>query len=279
MRTLVVPLNGIDIAANSLALAVILARALTATVELIHVTSSSRLTQPAGAGTQDPAAFLERARSILPADVASEIRVESGDPVEEVLDRVRRNPDSLLVVPSRGRAGLARAVLGSVSDQLVRRSPVPVIVTRECMRFPIQTLNSVLVPLDSSPLSERAIPWAKALARQTDARIALVSVMDLNRVAAYAGISQPYELEEEARDLARGYLDDMVRRLRREGIRATWEVRLGRPADEIIRAADTIAADLVVMSSHGRGGLRRWAFGSVTDDVLRGGNTPVMVVP
>jgi nucleotide-binding universal stress UspA family protein len=151
------------------------------------------------------------------------------------------------------------------------------------MRFPIQTLNSVLVPLDSSLLSERAIPWATALAKQTDARIALVSVMDLNRVAAYAGIGQPHELqvelEEEARDLARAYLDEMVRRLRREGIRATWEVRLGRPADEIIRAADTIAADLVVMSSHGRGGLRRWAFGSVTDDVLRRGNTPVMVVP
>jgi nucleotide-binding universal stress UspA family protein len=60
-------------------------------------------------------------------------------------------------------------------------------------------------------------------------------------------------VEDETRDLARSYLGDIVRGLRAEEVRVTWEVRIGRPADEIIRAAQTTDADLIVKSTHGRG--------------------------
>ncbi len=53
---------------------------------------------------------------------------------------------------------------------------------------------------------------------------------------------------------------------------------VGRAADEIIKAADEIDADLIAMSTHGRSGLSRWAFGSVTDRVLRAGSMPILMV-
>ena len=58
-----------------------------------------------------------------------------------------------------------------------------------------------------------------------------------------------------------------------------WETRVGRPADELARAAETSGASLLVMASHGRGGLARWALGSVTSELLQRGVAPVMVVP
>lgn len=283
MKTLVVPLDGTNLAVNTLSLAAVLARVLGANVELIHVVVPSHFSNVNGRRPEAPDLFLDRACSMLPADLDVHTSIIHGDPVEQVLDHVREIPDAVLVIPSRGRAGLSRTVLGSVSDQIVRTSSVPVIVTREAMRFPRHTLNFIVVPLDSSPLSEQAIPWAIKLGKRTDATIVLVSVIDVNQIAAYAGIDRQSDLltslEDEARDIARSYLNEAVKRLRSEGVRVTWEVRLGRPADEIIRAAETTAADLVLMSTHRRTGIRRWAFGSVTDDVLQRGDSPVLVVP
>ncbi len=283
MKTLIVPLDMSCSSTNALSLAGSLAQAVGARIELIHVLSRVRVPATRDAMPFEAELFLARARAELPPDVEVRTNVLGGDPVERVLERVQRDPDSLIVVSSRGRAGLARAVLGSISDQMVRMSPVPIVVSREDMHTPRLSLSSILVPLDSSPLSERALPWATNIARKTDARVTLVSVIDVNQLAAYAGIDrQPVllsDLEEESRDLAREYLDDVVRRFRSQGLRATWEVRLGQPTDEIIRVAETTAADLVVMSTHGRGGIGRWAFGSITDDVLKRGNTPVMIIP
>ncbi len=283
MKTLVVPLDGSDVGTNALSLATVLARATGARVELTHVVTRSHFSDANGVLPESSESFLERVRSSLPGDLEVTTSIEYGDPVEQVLKRVDQAPGAVLIISSRGRTGVSRTVFGSVSDQIIRMSPAPVIVTRETMRVPRQTLSSIIVPLDSSPLSERALPWAVKLASQTDSTIGLVSVIDVNQVAAYGGIERQSDLlisiEDEARDLARSYLDERVKQLRSEGVRSTWEVRLGRPADEIIRAAETTAADLIIMSTHRRAGIRRWAFGSVTDDVVQRGSAPVLVVP
>ncbi|MBA7643518.1 hypothetical protein ES703_51249 [subsurface metagenome] len=65
--------------------------------------------------------------------------------------------------------------------------------------------------------------------------------------------------------------------LKGKGITTSSEVRVGTAAEEIIKAADEAKADLVAMSTHGRSGFRRWAFGSVTDKVLRAGKVPVLM--
>jgi nucleotide-binding universal stress UspA family protein len=283
MKTLIVPLDGTSPASNALEGAGVLARALGADVELLHVVVPSHFSTANGTNSVDPTTVLNCARASLPADLNVHIKISEGDPATKILERIQQIPEAVIAVQSRGRKGLSRALLGSVSDHIVRTAPVPVIVTRDTMRFPRRTLNVILVPLDSSPLSERAIPYAVELAKRTEATIEIVSVVDVSQMSAYAGIDRRSDvvdcLENEARDAALVYLDDWVKRIRAEGLRATWEVRLGRPADEIIRAAETTDTDLVVMSTHGRGGLRRWAFGSVTDDVVQRGDCPVLIVP
>ena len=91
--------------------------------------------------------------------------------------------------------------------------------------------------------------------------------------------AQIQEVEDQLQAEARAYLDATAKALRDRGLRVGWEVRAGRPADEIIRAAETTSADLIVLSTHGRGGLKRFALGSVTNEVLHRGVTPVFAVP
>ena len=77
---------------------------------------------------------------------------------------------------------------------------------------------------------------------------------------------------------AENYLKKVAEELGEKNIDVSTQVRVGAAADEIIRLADDIGVDLVAMSTHGRSGISRWDFGSVTDRVLRSGNKPVMVV-
>jgi nucleotide-binding universal stress UspA family protein len=83
----------------------------------------------------------------------------------------------------------------------------------------------------------------------------------------------------ELRAEARHELDRIATRLRQDGISVSSEVRDGQPAQEIARAADDTGADLIVLASHGRGGIRRWAIGSVAAEVLRLAATPVLLIP
>lgn len=214
-------------------------------------------------------------------------RVLMGEPADALLALSREEPNTLFVMSSHGRGGVGRLIFGSVSDQVIRGATVPVLIVRAPL-IGGDRLRHVLVPLDGSPLAEAALPLAVEIARATGATLGLVRVADVNPTSPLAGLAGPlvapddelfWEMTEQLRDEARAYLDSVVQGLRGSGVRVGWEVRLGRPADELIRAAQTTGADLIVMSTHGRGGVERWAFGSVTDEVLRSRATSVLVVP
>jgi nucleotide-binding universal stress UspA family protein len=99
-------------------------------------------------------------------------------------------------------------------------------------------------------------------------------------VAGEASVPVPYtESELEAiKQKAKEYLEKIGEGLRGKGAIVKTEVVTGKAAEEIIKVTDEINASLVAMSTHGRSGLSRWAFGSVTAKVLRGGSVPVLMV-
>ncbi len=100
-------------------------------------------------------------------------------------------------------------------------------------------------------------------------------------VAAGEATAQvPYTEQEMAqiKKKAEDYLKKAGEGLRNKKAIVKTKVAVGKAAEEITKAADEINADLIAMSTHGRSGLSRWAFGSVTDRVLRGGNKPVLMV-
>ena len=149
----------------------------------------------------------------------------------------------------------------------------------------------ILIPLDGSKLSETALHYVEGLASRlapaAKVEITLFHVVtemrhDVNIGGGGAGtITIPYnegELEKMKADAA-NYIDKVGENLKSKGATVVSKVVTGQnAADEIIKAEQEVNADLVVMSTHGRAGISRWAFGSVTDKVLRGGKVPVLMV-
>ena len=149
----------------------------------------------------------------------------------------------------------------------------------------------ILIPLDGSKLGEAALHYVEDLAYKISpgrkVEVTLFHVVttlkhDVHISGGGAGtITVPYnesELEQMKAD-AMKYLEGVGENLRKKGATVLSKVAIGQnPADEIIKAEGEVNADFVAMSTHGRAGISRWAFGSVTDKVLRGGKVPVLMV-
>jgi nucleotide-binding universal stress UspA family protein len=88
----------------------------------------------------------------------------------------------------------------------------------------------------------------------------------------------PPEDIERFKEKAAHYLETVIAAFKKRGIEAKAEVAVGSAAEEIIRMADDTKADIVAMSTHGRSGISRWAFGSTADKVLHAAKTPVLLV-
>jgi len=147
--------------------------------------------------------------------------------------------------------------------------------------------SRVLVPLDGSKVGEAALPVMEQLvdklAPEVKVEVTLIGVVTLLRHWVVVGeASAPVSYTEEElkiiRDRVMEYLGNSGESLKGKGITVKTIVSTGNAADEILRAAEEIKADLIAMSTHGRSGLRRLAFGSITDKVLRGSRVPVLMV-
>lgn len=140
----------------------------------------------------------------------------------------------------------------------------------------------IVVPLDGSSLAEQALPHAEALADLTHAPLHLVRVIDpthlgtpLGVVLATDALAMQLLLDEE-RSAAREYLERLAQELLSRQHQVTIEYRQGPAADELLAAAQP--GDLIVMTSHGRTGLRRWFLGSVAEAVIRRASVPALLV-
>lgn len=140
--------------------------------------------------------------------------------------------------------------------------------------------GTIVVPLDGSDLSEKALPLARAFGRQGGEIVLLQVVPSEGAMTelATADLLTPAELDGSDRDEARTSLRGVVERLRAEGATARDLVVEGDPVREICRVAAELDAGLIVMATHGRGALQRLTHGSVADGVSRRAATPVLLV-
>ena len=145
----------------------------------------------------------------------------------------------------------------------------------------------ILIPLDGSKTGEAALPYVKELMSKLSPRIKLelilLRVVSLKSHYVHVGdaMSPVAYTTEEIKQIRRSslnYLSKVGKDLKAKGVVVGNKVEVGNAAEEIIRVADEMDVDLITMSTHGRSGIKRWAFGSVTDHVLRGGYKPVLVV-
>jgi nucleotide-binding universal stress UspA family protein len=136
-------------------------------------------------------------------------------------------------------------------------------------------MRTILLPLDGSSLSERALPYATSLARRSGARIILLraaqahTLLDVDASDAQLGVISRAEHD----------LDMTAAGLRDAGVDAEPHVYYDEPVSAILDAARRQHVDLIVMSTHGRSGLGRMLYGSVADDILRHADVPVLLIP
>jgi len=223
----------------------------------------------------------------LGESVAKEIEVKSvtlkGNPAGAIIDYANKENIGLIIMATHGQTGVKRWALGGVADKLVRASICPIALIRAKGGRPLVRkkgiLKKVLVPLDGSKESEAVIPYVEELASRLKAEVTLFQMLELDHII-YS--ETQVKLLESARASAKDYIENAATQLQQKGVSVKTETKdmLGSTmfAEEIIKLADQLNVDLVMMSTHGRSGVSRWAFGSVTEKVLRAGNTPLLLV-
>jgi len=190
-----------------------------------------------------------------------------GHSAEEIIRYANRADIDLIVMTTHGSSGIKRWALGRMADKVVRATDHPVALIRA--RTPYSEIarksitHKALVSLDGSEASEAVLPYIQEFARRLRTEVTLVQV-----------VTRSYRVFADAES----YLEKVKEQFQSHGITANSVVRMGAAAEEIIKVADEMKTDIVAMSTHGRSGIGRWSIGSVADKVLRGGNTPVLLV-
>ena len=194
----------------------------------------------------------------------------------------------LIILATHGRRGISRMLFGSTTEDLIRKTDVPVMAVHTTASLAAAKVTScprfVLVPVDGSEYSTRAVKEAIAFVRSCvdhkDAVISLLNVMEPMGSWMSAGDGSAEYAATLSKDLvalANLTLNDASKLVTQAGIKVATEIDEGYVVDTIVRHA--AKSDLVVMGTRGRTGFSRMMFGSVTESVLRTGvSVPVLCV-
>jgi nucleotide-binding universal stress UspA family protein len=138
----------------------------------------------------------------------------------------------------------------------------------------------ILVPLDGSALAEQAVPVAKTLAVQLKSHVMLFQA--IRPIEDVLHVDGKALFVDEQADILRGqamrYLSPISKMLAQAEVSVERRTLMAQPAQAICELAESARMDLIVMATHGRGGIQRWVYGSVADKVLHGSQTPLLLV-
>ncbi len=182
-----------------------------------------------------------------------------GSPAAGLLDYEESLQPDLVVMATHGRGGLARFARGSVADVLLREGTSPLLLIRSFEAYP-EVLRRALVPLDGSEVAEQALPMVDALAGKPVRGLTLCQAIE----------------DSEQRTPAFSYLEEIAQRFRQKGLEVKTRVVVDLPHSAIKAAAGK--ADIVIMATHGRGGLDRLRHGSTADRALADVTIPLLLV-
>lgn len=281
--------DGSEAARNATEAALRLARATGAELRAVH--ALHRPVLYAAAPTYDPRVREEReglGRSLLAEvrergaelGISTSSELREGSPGDELLAEAESWKADLIVAGTHGHGQLSRAILGSVTDQLVRQARTPVLTVRQrSKRRPEEPLDRLLVASDGSPAAlaagEQAIELAEATGASVDLLHAIAPEMEggkyLDRPAS--------EIEDVHEELAARALDPLGKACRRVGVGERRFVPHGPPHRAIVEHAEAEDVDVVVVAARGHGRLERALVGSVTDKLLRTSPRPLLTVP
>ena len=217
-----------------------------------------------------------------------EIRVmtalEDGPVGPSLRDYALKSNVDLIVMSSHARGGVKRITLGSVTDYLIRRTNIPVLVVRPPVSFIApgpqsqQPVSRIVVPLDGSELAEQILPEVAALALRLGSTVSLLHVLTPISYSQKE-IMQPglpwWDADIAAAD---GYLTRAASYLTEEGLSVSKDVVLSDDiATAILDYSARMRADIIALATSGTGGMSRFVFGTVADEVTRKSMTSLLV--
>ena len=219
----------------------------------------------------------EAAQTLDTLGVSYDTDVVQGNPAPTIVDYAERFDQDLVVMPTHGRAGVSRFLLGSVSEKVVRLSSVPVLTVRmqpdERLTFPYE---NVLVPTDGSGAATHAAEHLLDLAAALEATVHVLSVVEdagLGSDVRSAGAG------EETERAAAEAVDAVVSEAETRGVvEAVGHVEHGSPVEQILDSIDANDVHAVGMGTTGRRGTDRILLGSVAENTVRSAPVPVLTV-
>ncbi len=140
--------------------------------------------------------------------------------------------------------------------------------------------HRILIPLDGSPVAEQVLPLAKMIAARFQSAVTLLRAIEPvhERLRVDGERFSTEDQVELLQTMAEEYLTTVLQDFMAAGVAAEGRVQVGPPAPQLLHFVETERLDLVAMATHGRTGLQRWVYGSVTDKLLSGARVPVLLV-
>lgn len=265
----VVPVDGSSLAASAIPHAAALARKAGMPLTVFGLTDSQHECDNV---RRDLEPVIAPLRDDLPVDVVIDavgavLRL-NGYIAESILDEANSD-DALICIASHGRSGLGAALLGSVTEQVLRGSSRPVLVVGpNCTRAPRESGGRVVACLDGSPFAEQAVPAAATWAEGLGLPLWLVQVIDPT-----AG--PPPDLVRSSDFRESSYLHSVAQ----HHPHAEFDVlHSHHPARELADLTRSWPVSVLVMATHGRSGWSRVALGSVAMSVVHDATCPVLLV-
>lgn len=296
-KVIMVPTDGSDIERPAIALAVRLARRFKCELRLVRID-----TTPVGIESiSDVASYpvieqvitesrLGHLRDLkaLAAECrgAGDIRVvtalEEGAIAPTLAEYATRFNVDLIVMPSHGWGGVKRLALGSVADYLIRHTSVPVLVVKPSASRtdpdPDRIFKRIVVPLDGSELAEQILPQVADVASQLNASVHLLQVLTPLTYSQKEIIQPGLPWWDDDMAVANSYLAATAGYLTARGLSVTEDVVLSeRVGSAIMDYSQRVDADLLAIATNGSGGVGRFLFGSVADDVMRNSEKSVLL--
>lgn len=201
--------------------------------------------------------------------IPAKVLVRRGHPAREIVDASGDQGCDLIVMSTRGGSPVKRWAIGGVTEQVMRLSQVPVLPVWNSLAMPRQGhVRRIIVPLDGSKEAERVVRWSIRLAQFLKSQLIFLHVRPKGK--AMAKFREAASFEALQRRMTR-----ICESLAEHGMKAAFRLQSGDAADRILAFADR--NDLVLTTTHGFGGMKRWVFGSVAEKLVHAGTVPVLV--
>jgi nucleotide-binding universal stress UspA family protein len=202
----------------------------------------------------------------------------------EICKLAQEIPADLIVLPTHGYTGLKHVFLGSTAERVVQHAPCPVFVVRQFGKRPVAKkfgYKKILVPVDFSDCSQKAVQYAIGFANQLGAEIVLLNATYLGYIYSVEGTAL-YDipgLQQAAREKAERQMQKLVRAIRFGGVKFETVFTEASPVLDICDFAKHHDLDLIITSTHGLTGFEHVLIGSIAEKVVRHAPCSVLVVP